>query len=463
MHKIATTFLGICIFLGITNSAFSQGNYRIENFGSRSILLNGNVTGSVDDLGLVYYNPSRLSLIEKPAFSVSGKAYEVSSTNLTNAFGAGNNVSNQRIGAVPTMIAGTLTLKFLPKDKFAYSFLSRHRVDNELAFNTGVLDGDQINIPGAERFIGSINLEDVISEEWFGFSWSRKISSKFSIGASMFLSVYEMNGAGKSLYAGESASDEVVTYNSDFNYEQETYGLFFKIGASYKTEGLELGATVHIPHINIYDSAKFRAEEFLAGLGAPDDFFNVTELRNVNNKRRTALGVSVGAGIPIGKSKIHINTEWYDGLNAYKRIAIPDNIISNTSSSSLDFREKLKSVINFGAGAEIYISPVFTGFLSFSSDYSAYVESANFFDVVNQNGGEINYESDYWHFGFGVDANIKWGRFLLGTTYSRTSTDFNQPINFPTEPINTGTNSEITTLKLSRWRFILGVEIPLFN
>ena len=49
----------------------SQTNYKYENFGNRSILLNGNVTGSVDDLGATYYNPARLALIEDPVFAAA--------------------------------------------------------------------------------------------------------------------------------------------------------------------------------------------------------------------------------------------------------------------------------------------------------------------------------------------------------------------------------------------------------
>ena len=51
----------------------SQTNYKYENFGNRSILLNGNVTGSVDDLGATYYNPARLALIEDPVFAINAK------------------------------------------------------------------------------------------------------------------------------------------------------------------------------------------------------------------------------------------------------------------------------------------------------------------------------------------------------------------------------------------------------
>ena len=53
-----------------------EGNYKFENFGNQSVLLSGNLTGSVADLGLVYYNPARLGLIENPSFTIGGKAYQ---------------------------------------------------------------------------------------------------------------------------------------------------------------------------------------------------------------------------------------------------------------------------------------------------------------------------------------------------------------------------------------------------
>ena len=62
----------------------SQTNYKYENFGNRSILLNGNVTGSVDDLGATYYNPARLALIEDPVFAINAKIYELTDTKIEN-------------------------------------------------------------------------------------------------------------------------------------------------------------------------------------------------------------------------------------------------------------------------------------------------------------------------------------------------------------------------------------------
>ena len=59
---------------------YGQRNYKFENFGNRSILLNGNVTGSVNDLGATYYNPARLALIEDPVFAINAKIYQLTNS-----------------------------------------------------------------------------------------------------------------------------------------------------------------------------------------------------------------------------------------------------------------------------------------------------------------------------------------------------------------------------------------------
>ena len=53
-----------------------DGHYWSDNYGNRSMLLSGTVNASVEDLGLVFYNPARLGMIENPAFAISAKVYE---------------------------------------------------------------------------------------------------------------------------------------------------------------------------------------------------------------------------------------------------------------------------------------------------------------------------------------------------------------------------------------------------
>ena len=62
----------------ISSFAFSQHhNYNFEQFGNQSTMLLGNVTASVNDLGLAYYNPSRLAFNDAPSFMLNARAYSL--------------------------------------------------------------------------------------------------------------------------------------------------------------------------------------------------------------------------------------------------------------------------------------------------------------------------------------------------------------------------------------------------
>ena len=98
----------------------AQGYYNQENFGNRSILLTGNVTGSVDDLGLAYYNPSRLAIIEEPNFTINAKAFQLGNIKIENVFGRSNKLSDSKFGSLPNLVAGTFKIGGSDKHKFVY-------------------------------------------------------------------------------------------------------------------------------------------------------------------------------------------------------------------------------------------------------------------------------------------------------------------------------------------------------
>ncbi|WP_297690946.1 hypothetical protein [uncultured Eudoraea sp.] len=58
-HVITLAFL--CLIIA---GRGQEGNYKFDNYGNQSMLLNGNVTGSATDLGLAYYNPARLVFVD---------------------------------------------------------------------------------------------------------------------------------------------------------------------------------------------------------------------------------------------------------------------------------------------------------------------------------------------------------------------------------------------------------------
>ena len=203
------------------------------------------------------------------------------------------------------------------------------------------------------------------------------------------------------------------------------------------------------------------AREFLSGLGTTQDFFRVVELDDLDSKRKTAPSIALGAGVPLGKSMLHLSVDWTSALSEYERILlpeIPDDI--NLDQSTLN--EEFKSVFNYGAGADIYLSPSVRILISFSSDYSATLKSPNLFNVVNQGDENVNFFGDFWHFGFGPDLNFKWGKITLGTTYSRSSVDVDTSPDLP--DLGDQSPPSITSaVGYERWRFIIGLEIPLIS
>ena len=110
-----------------------QGNYKFNNFGNRSILLSGNVTGSVSDIGLVYYNPARLTELENTGFAFNAKAYQLTTLKLTTAFDEERKLENTSFGGVPSMAGGTFRLF---GERFAYSFIARRRSELNLSTST---------------------------------------------------------------------------------------------------------------------------------------------------------------------------------------------------------------------------------------------------------------------------------------------------------------------------------------
>ncbi|MEJ2163133.1 MAG: hypothetical protein P8X60_07435 [Robiginitalea sp.] len=437
-----------------------EGNYKFDNFGNQSVLLNGNVTGSVADLGLVYYNPARLGLIENPSFTVGGKAFEWSKYYFDDILQTEKSLSSNQFGGLPATIAGTFDLKFLPGHKFAYSILSRHRSNIRINYDSGLVpEIEYPNVPDATESFTDLFFRDRLRDDWFGITWAYPISETLSVGVSVFGSIYEHNGRGDILINIQRESGDVITYTNQLNYSQKTYGGQLKVGASWIVSDLEMGVNVSLPFIAVKQRASFRYQESLSGFSGDEDFIIALENGDLENKRKTPLGIAYGIGVPWKKHKIHFSLNWYAPLDSYDRIELPEELLVYLEENP--FKEKLKSVINFGVGGEFYVSPSLNIISSFSSDFSASEESINLFDIINQSEEDINLLNDLWHFALGVDYNRPWGKITLGASYANTRSNIGTAPEIPADGSPNQTRNIATGINYERWRFIVGLEVPL--
>ncbi len=441
----------------------SQRNYNQENFGNRSLLLSGNVTGSVDDLGLTYYNPARIALIKDPVFSINAKAYQLNSVNFKNVFGRDDKLSDSQFDGVPSLVAGTFSIEKWEKHHFAYSFISKQRTN--IGFNfSRELDLDKIGeeTKDVDRLVANLDLNNKVRDEWFGLTWGMKIHDNFSIGISSFISVYNYSTNYDLRLSSLDQSQDVSFFNNEIKLGQNSYGMFWKLGLAWKLSKIDLGLNVDLPYLEVVKNGKFRYQRFLSGSIDGSDEFLYYDFKDLESNRKEPLGISFGAGLPWGKHKFHLKVDWHGNLSEYDRLVIPD---TEDGRQGFAFKESLRSVINFGAGAEIYINDGLNFYASFSTDFSPVEANANIFDIIDDEDSEAgaNFDADYLHYGFGVEFKLKKMELIIGATYSSASGDFADPIDFPYEGIEIPVNDDPSKITVSRWRIIVGLEIPIFG
>jgi hypothetical protein len=445
----------------------AQGYYNQENFGNKSLLLSGNVTGSVDDLGLTYYNPARIALIEEPVFSINAKAYQLSSLSLKNVFGSNNRVSDSKFEGVPSLLAGTFKIDKWEKHHFAYAFLSklRNQLDIQVRRETtegGVVDEDE----DLERLASALNLNNKETDEWFGMSWGMKIRDNLSVGASAFVSVYNFRGKYDFRLSTLDQVGDVNIYDNVFNFGQTSYGMFWKVGLAWKLKNLDLGLNIDLPYLEVIKSGKFNYSEYLSGFGEGDDIYEFIDFRSLDSKRKEPFAISFGAGIPWKKNTIHLKADWHGAISEYDRLVIPVIDDGTGEPREFRFREELKSVINFGLGLEFFLNDKMNLFASFSTDFSPIETNATIFDLIGDSERDTNIdEADFMHYGLGLDFKFKRVNITVGTTYSSAKDLFETPVDFPDpgKPDPPPVNEDPSEIKLTRWRFIVGLEFPIFG
>lgn len=455
-------FRMLFFFIMIYHIAYTQGNYNGENFGNRSILLSGNVTGSVDDLGLTYYNPARIALVENPVFSINARAYQFSSAEFENVFGRNNKIGDSKFEGIPSLIAGTFNIEKWEKHHFAYAFLSKQRSSFDLNVYRELEKEDlSLELPDIDRLIGDFNLNNKERDEWFGITWGTKLKDNFSIGVSTFVSLYEYSGRYDLRFASSSENLGVDLFNNEIILKQSSYGIFWKIGMAWKLKKFDFGLNIDLPYLEVLGNGRFRYQSYLSGVEPEKEDFQSYDFEDLNSKRKEPLGISLGIGLPIGKHKLHFKTDWHAAISEYDRLTIP--LVDEKEQGNFAFKEEAKSVINFGLGGELYINDNLNVYGSISTDFSPVTSNANIFDLIGDREREANFEADYMHYGLGLDFKLKKVKLVVGTTYSTASGDFSDPIKFPNPDVEIPVNEDPSRITSNRWRIILGLEIPIFG
>ena len=435
-----------------------QGNYNFEHFGNRSILLLGNVTASVNDLGLTYYNPSRLASVEDPIFTINAKAYKYKKVSIEGVDDVGSRKTITDFRSIPSIAAGVFKVK---DQKFAYSFITRTNIDNNFDIQLPEIQRDLFSkVPGEEKFNGSINISNNVREELIGLTWAKKMSSNFSIGTSVFFSTYRNSGKSGSSYIINRSLKQYGYLETKLGFNQRSYGLLCKVGASYSLSDIEFGINFHLPYLDLSDNGGFNFKSFLTGIGSGEDYLIDNNFSKISGKRKTPIGIDLGTAIKLKKNKFHIKASWYSGVNTYDKIRLPAfNFEGLSIENKFVFHEKLKSIFNCGVGAELYINKAIFGYISFTTDYSPVNGDSNNKELFNFNSDDLNLRGNFYHYAAGINLKNTWSNITLGATYSHSLSYFESP-----SGSSIVMEREIPAkYKYTLFRVLVGLELPLYK
>jgi hypothetical protein len=454
---------------GYSLSFAQDSHYWTQQYGTKSMLLSGSAIGGVDDLGAVFYNPGRLAVIANSAFLLSASVYESNTITVSDAFGNGKSVKNSTIKGVPTLAAGTFKIKRLPKHHFAYSILTRQSADLSFGFK-GEEHADVIaSLPGTEYFGAEANFKNNSNEQWIGLTWSYAVSPKFSVGVTTNYSNSSQSKGALIAMQALTQNNEVATYRYNRSYSYTQSSLLWKIGAAADLGMWQLGLTVTTPQIRLGGSGSYTYEEFFSsapGLTRPEGY-STSYQTGLNVNYRSPLSVGLGASRKIGKNKIHVSAEWFNATPKYMVMQAADHYSQSNPNDTIRFQlvDQVRSVVNAGIGAELYISEQVSGFASFSTDFTTASEDISRFAARKDEASNSSWNMDFYHVGGGVVLKLKGADITLGATHTGASQKITPPFQFPENPNQPILNPNAAPVdwQWDRWRFVFSFSLPFLQ
>lgn len=440
---------------------------RSRYYGTRSILLSNSAIGGVKDLAALYYNPGRLGLIENPAFLLNVDVFELTQVKFKDAVGEGASRNRTDFGNVPSFIAGTFKIKWLEGHQFGYSILQRQGSNLKFNYREEIFGDVLENFPGEELFGADVVINQTIKEEWYSLSWSYPFSQRLSIGATASGTRLKNNKGTLIELQALSADSEVSQFQFDRNYSMNQYGLLLKLGLAGVAKRFNWGITVTTPSIQILSKGKYNYEQYFSGISGSTtpDTFSSSFQKDIKTDYRRPWAIGGGISYPLGKSELHLSGEWYSSVNQYTLLeAEPHVSQSNGDTIRFSLIDDLKSVTNFGIGAEIYMSDKLSTYLSVSTDFSAAPESVSGFSQNEPTANNTVFSADFFHFAGGVVLNWRRADITFGAAYTGGDQEFARPIDFPEEGDDgIFEKDETGSFRWNRMRVIFSFSFPFLN
>jgi hypothetical protein len=438
----------------INNVSAQDTHYWNLQYGTRSTILGGAVIGSVSDMAATYYNPAALALFPAPEILLSGKVYQYSSLSMENGAGPGEDLTSSTIEAAPTLFAGSFTFDWLGDHTLSYSILTRQRMNYGIEGRRGGVSDTE---SGEELIAGELIANQELSDIWVGLTWAVKLGANFAVGVTPYLSVRNQKTR-KHAYTENldqigNVSAAIITQQ----FEYKNYRLLAKAGFGANFDPLTLGISITTPTLSLFGSGSSLVNLLNSGDASNEETTFIANFQqDVTAQHRMPFSLGLGAGYRLGKHRLHISAEWYDRIERYSILDTKEYTAQSSGETFSNLVEsELQSVLNYGIGAEFYMSETLGLFISYITDFSASVPEPTTNLTVST--------WDIYHLSGGASFSIGRSEFTLGINYAFGSGKAKGPVNLPEGEIqNTLVDLlEDSDLDYRRLKFLIGFSIEI--
>ena len=358
-----------------------DNHFWAQQFGGQATLLGGAVVGGFEDNSAMYYNPGAFAFVNEVNHSINTNLYKYEEVMLRDGAGKDLDVFSRRFSLLPQMMSGLITHKPESPVKLGFIMLTRHHDNIDFNQRNDMFYDVVPDNPGDEYYIGSIDIQNIMTETWAGMSLSFRISEKLGFGLTGFAS-YRNQRYLYLLSSFTSMQDSLgKNSNASFRYSDavrvNTIRLFMKGGLHWRPGKWRLGIAAITPSLGLWGESRVLRELSYLGLpGQPDVTYN-DQQKQIPSEYKHPFAVSIGANRLFKKGSIGFSAEYFGNVDLYRMVKAEIRDVAYPSSAStgpvdfLGFQNYSDQVLNVALGAEWQLTERFSLSGSLRTDFTS--------------------------------------------------------------------------------------------
>jgi hypothetical protein len=262
-----------------------------------------------------------------------------------------------------------------------------------------------------------------------------------------------------------TSDKHVVALNRIRQYDYLNFGMIWKAGFALKYPNFSAGISITAPKINIWGTGFMYTQGIKAGTDSnytslEEDYYESNYQDKIPVLLKAPLSIGLGAGFTINKIAIHLNGEWFNRVSKYK-VMEPDVFLEQTSGESVinNVVDELQMVVNAGIGIKYNLKQNHNIYMGFSTDFSAASPDSKTFTDLHSEIYNSSLKGNIYHFSGGTVLESRKLFITVGLAHNYTFDYVSPPVDLPDSEANSSYQGEITSLKISNWKLLLGFAV----